>query len=257
MKISVLIVVNLALWGLFVFLLRRPGLLTTCAGGRFWLTWLGVGVITLMDELTSVFYAPAEAYRLLGPGAIFFIALTAVLIWWLTTRLVEIAEILEHHKLFRGGVYSFSYSVLVPVVSCVAVSSIMVDYILTACISAISAIENATSFYAISHVWKRVTAMVMAWCIPGLYILGIRENVRFVFGVFVLAGSPGDRGDGFQCHPPAQEVSSVRFSHRLFGARRIASEVWSMPCNRHPSVCTTTSPTFREFSSDSATTQRP
>ena len=30
--------------------------------GRFRLTWLGVGVITLMDELTSVFFAPAEAY---------------------------------------------------------------------------------------------------------------------------------------------------------------------------------------------------
>ena len=187
MKISVLVVVNLALLGLFAFLLRRPGLLTTYAGGRFWLTWLGVGIITLMDELTSVFYAPAEAYRFLGPGAVFFIALTAVLIWWLTTRLVEIAEILEHHKHFGGGVYSFSYFVLGPVVSFVAVSSIMVDYILTACISAVSAIENATSFYAISHPWKIATAIAMVWGIAGLNILGIRENVRFTFGVFVLA----------------------------------------------------------------------
>ncbi|MBI5572689.1 MAG: amino acid permease, partial [Desulfomonile tiedjei] len=187
MKIPVLVIVNLALVGLFVFLLRRPGLLTYYAGGRFWLTWLGVGIITLMDELTSVFYAPAEAYRFLGPGAVFFIALTAGLVWWLTTRLVEIAEILDHHKLFGGGVYSFSYLVLGPVVSFVAVSSIMVDYILTACISAVSAIENATSFYPISHMWKMVTAITMVWCIAGLNILGIRENVRFTFGVFILA----------------------------------------------------------------------
>ena len=74
MKLTVLFITNAALLGLFIFLLRKPGLLTTYLGGRFWLTWLGVGVITLMDELTSVFYAPAEAFRFIGPAAIFFIA---------------------------------------------------------------------------------------------------------------------------------------------------------------------------------------
>src|SRR5208283_6095913 len=100
-----------------------------------------------MDELTSVFYAPAEAYRFIGPAAIFFIALTSILIRFFSSRLVEISEILEHHKFFGGGVYSFSYLVLGPVISFVAVSSIMVDYILTACISAISAVLNAASFF--------------------------------------------------------------------------------------------------------------
>lgn len=140
-----------------------------------------------MDELTSVFYAPAEAYRFIGPAAIFFIALTSILIRYFSSRLVEISEILENQKLFGGGVYSFSYLVLGPVVSFVAVSSIMVDYILTACISAISAIENATSFVEISHLAKIITAMTIVWGIAGLNILGIRENVRFTFGVFVLA----------------------------------------------------------------------
>jgi hypothetical protein len=69
----------------------------------------------------------------------------------------------------------------------VAVSSIMVDYILTACISSISAIENATSFYAMSQDWKMLTAMVVVWAIAGLNILGIRDNVRFTFGVFIFA----------------------------------------------------------------------
>src|SRR5208283_4654346 len=96
-------------------------------------------------------------------------------------------EILEHHGLFGGGVYSFSYLVLGPIVSFIAVSSIMVDYILTACISAISAIENATSFFAVPHYTKMVTAMAVVWAIAGLNILGIRENVRFTFGVFILA----------------------------------------------------------------------
>lgn len=187
MKIAVLFIINATLVGLFLFLLRKPGLLTTYLGGRFWLTWLGVGVITLMDELTSVFYAPAEAFRFIGPAAIFFIALTSILIRFFSSRLVEIAEILEHHKLFGGGVYSFSYLVLGPMISFVAVSSIMVDYILTACISAISAIENATSFFAMSQIWKMVTAIIIVWAIAGLNILGIRENVRFTYGVFILA----------------------------------------------------------------------
>ncbi|HTY22740.1 MAG TPA: amino acid permease, partial [Desulfomonilaceae bacterium] len=186
MKFAVLLTINIVLVALFLYLLRKPGLLTSYLNGRFWLTWLGVGVITLMDELTSVFYAPAEAHRFIGPAAIFFIALTSILIRFFSSRLVEISEILEHHHLFGGGVYSFSYLVLGPVISFVAVSSIMVDYILTACISAISAIENATSFFAVSQVWKMATAIVIVWAIAGLNILGIRENVRFTFGVFIL-----------------------------------------------------------------------
>lgn len=187
MKLVVLIIINVALLGLFIYVLRKPGLLTNYTNGRFWLTWLGVGVITLMDELTSVFYAPAEAYRFIGPAAIFFIALTSILIRYFSSRLVEISEILEGQKMFGGGVYSFSYLVLGPVVSFVAVSSIMVDYILTACLSAISAIENTAAFVAVPHLWKIVTAIIIVWGIAGLNIIGIRENVRFTFGVFILA----------------------------------------------------------------------
>lgn len=187
MNYSALFIINAALLALFILLLRRSGLLTTYFNGRIWLTWLGVGVITLMDELTSVFYAPAEAYRFIGPAAIVFIALTSILIRFFSSRLVEISEILEHHQLIGGGVYSFSYLVLGPVVSFVAVSSIMVDYILTACISSISAIENATSFHAMSQDWKMLTAMAVVWAIAGLNILGIRDNVRFTFAVFIFA----------------------------------------------------------------------
>jgi len=154
MKFAVLALVNLSLGILFIILLKKRGLVTYFQGGKVWLTWLAVAIITLMDELTSVFYAPAEAYRFIGPSAIFFITFTAIFIHYMTTRLVEIAEILEHHGIFGGGVYSFSYLVLGPTVSFIAVSSIMVDYILTACMSAVSAIENATSFFQMSHSGK-------------------------------------------------------------------------------------------------------
>ncbi|MBI4961969.1 MAG: amino acid permease [Desulfomonile tiedjei] len=187
MKTIILVILNLGIASFFIFLLRKPGLLSSYSQGRFWLTWLGLGVICLMDELTSVFYAPAEAYRFIGPAAIFFIALTSLLIRYFSSRLVEIAKILEHHKLFGGGVYSFSYLVLGPVVSFVAVSSIMVDFVLTACISAISAVENVSSFFGMPQYWKMIAGMAIVWSIAGLNILGIRENVRFTFGIFIMA----------------------------------------------------------------------
>ncbi len=187
MKTAALLVLNLALVAVFFLVLKKPGRLSFYFQGRWWLTWLSVAVITLMDELTSVFYAPAEAYRFIGPSAIFFIAFTALFIHYMTTRLVEIAEILEHHGLIGGGVYSFSYLVLGPLVSFVAVASIMVDYILTACISAVSAVLNATSFFPISHHVMIVLVLSTIWVIAGLNILGIKENARVTFSIFIAA----------------------------------------------------------------------
>ncbi|MCK9376379.1 MAG: APC family permease [Syntrophobacterales bacterium] len=187
LKPILLIVINLALVGVFVVLLRKPGRLSYYQNGRWWLTWLSVAVITLMDELTSVFYAPAEAYRFIGLSAIVFIAFTAVFVHYMTTRLVEIAEILEHHNLIGGGVYSFSYLVLGPLVSFVAVASIMVDYILTACISAVSAVLNATSFFHLPHHVIITLVLITIWAIAGLNILGIKENARVTFTIFIAA----------------------------------------------------------------------
>ena len=187
MKTELLILINVVLLVFFIFIIRKKGLLTYFQGGKVWLTWLSIAIITLMDELTSVFYAPAEAFRFIGPSAIVFIAFTSLFIHYMTTRLVEIAEILEHHGVFGGGVYSFSYIVLGPSVSFIAVASIMVDYILTACLSAVSAVENATSFFAMSHFSKMGVVLVIIWAIAGLNILGIRENARFTFSIFVFA----------------------------------------------------------------------
>ena len=187
LKSILLIVANLALVGFFIYLLRKPGRLSYYLNGRWWLTWLSVAVITLMDELTSVFYAPAEAYRFIGLSAIIFIAFTAVFVHYMTTRLVEIAEILEHHGLIGGGVYSFSYLVLGPLVSFVAVASIMVDYILTACISAVSAVLNATSFFHLPHHVVMALVLITIWVVAGLNILGIKENARVTFTIFIFA----------------------------------------------------------------------
>lgn len=187
MKIISLIVLNAGLVGVFIFLLRQRNLLSFSQDGRIWLTYLAVAIITLMDEFTSIFYAPAEAYRFIGLSAIVFIAITSLLVRFISTRLTEIAEILERNRLIGGGVYSFSYLVLGPMVSFVAVSSIMVDYILTACMSAVSAVSNAASFYPLSQTALIMTVLAIIWGVAGLNILGIRENARFTFMIFIAA----------------------------------------------------------------------
>lgn len=187
MKVIVLTILNASLFILFFILLRRPNLLTYHRGGKIWLTYLAIGIITLMDEFTSIFYVPAEAYRFIGLNAIAFIAITSILVRFISTRLTEIAEILEHHNLIGGGVYSFSYLVLGPMVSFIAVSSIMVDYILTACISAVSAVANATSFFPLEQSVTILLVLAIIWVVAGLNIVGIRENARFTFMIFIGA----------------------------------------------------------------------
>src|SRR6185295_13718858 len=95
MTILVLFWLNVALLALFAVLFQRQGLLGFAKGGKWYLTWFAVGLITLMDELTSIFYAPAEAHRFIGQQAIFFIAATSLLMRLLSSRMVEIAQVLE------------------------------------------------------------------------------------------------------------------------------------------------------------------
>jgi amino acid transporter len=140
-----------------------------------------------MDELTSIFYAPFEAYRFIGIKAIAYIALTSLFIRFLSTRMVEIAEILEVHNIKGGGVYSFSYLVLGPTVSFIAVASILVVYILTASISTVSAVENGLAFLSISPNVKFILKIAVVWMIAGLNILGIRENAKFTFAIFIFS----------------------------------------------------------------------
>jgi amino acid transporter len=186
-KIFILTLLNLGLVVLFFYLLRQRNLLSYHRGGKIWLTYLAVGVITLMDQLSSIFYAPAEAYRFIGLSAIVLIAITSLLIRFISTRLTEIAEILEHHNLIGGGVYSFSYLVLGPMVSFIAVASIMVDYVLTACISAVSAVLNASSFFPLDQQTVMIAALAIIWGVAVLNIIGIKENARFTFMIFILA----------------------------------------------------------------------
>ena len=50
-----------------------------------------------------------------------------------------------------------------------------------------SAIENASSFFAASHTIKMGLVLAIIWAVAGLNIVGIKENARFVFAIFIAA----------------------------------------------------------------------
>lgn len=187
METAFFIIINLLLLFGFYKLVSKKDYLTYLYNGKWWLTWLAVGIITLMDELTSIYYAPFEAFRFIGLKAIMYIALTSILIRFLSTRMVEISEILEANNIKGGGVYSFSYLVLGPSFSFIAISSIIVDYVLTATISTVSAVENGTSFLSMGPEIKFFLKFGVIWLITFLNISGIKESARFTFYIFVFA----------------------------------------------------------------------
>lgn len=170
----------------FASIMRRRGFLTFFANGRWWLTFLAIAVITLMDELTSIYYAPYEAYRFIGFRAIVYIALTSLVIRFISVRYVEAAEILELNNLRGGGAYSVSYLVLGPSASFIAAASLIVDYVLTAAMSTVSAVENGTSFLAMEPQIRYMLKFGVVWGIAVLNILGIRANAKFTFGIFIV-----------------------------------------------------------------------
>ena len=182
-----LILINILLVAAFVFISRKKDFLSFFSGGKWLLTWFAIGIITLMDELTSIYYAPFEAYRFIGLKAIFYIALTSLLIRFLSTRMVEISEILEDAGMKGGGVYSFSYLAFGPSLSFIAVASIIVDYVLTATISTVAAVNNGTAFLNTGPVFNFAAMFLVIGLITLLNIWGIKENARFTFFIFVFA----------------------------------------------------------------------
>jgi amino acid transporter len=181
------IIVGIAVVTLFIFFITRNSkALFYNKFGTVYLGFLGVGVITVMDVLTSIFYAPAEAFRYVGYNAMFFVALTAGLVALYAFSMTEIGQILEKLKIIGGGVYNFSYLVYGRSVSLIAASSILVDYVNTAAISSISAIENLSSLMIMTPLWKIALELAIIWIITGLNLMGIKENAKVTFSIFIF-----------------------------------------------------------------------
>lgn len=187
MKTYAFILVNVFLVIIFIGISRKNNFLSFFSNGKWLLTWFAVGIITLMDELTSIYYAPFEAFRFIGLKAIFYIAFTSLLIRIYSSRMIEISEILEKEGLRGGGVYSFSYLAFGPTLSFIAIASIIVDYVLTATISTVSAVNNGTAFLSTGPLLNYLMMFFVIGFITLLNILGIKENARFTYFIFIFA----------------------------------------------------------------------
>ena len=142
-----------------------------------------------MDELTSVFYAPGRGAPLHRPRRRSSSSPSprsscgSSRAAWSRSRRSSSATTSAAAASTRSRT-----SCSGPVASFVAVASIMVDYILTACISTVSAVINGTAFLPLSAGQRvRARSSRIIWGVAGLNILGIRENARVTFGIFVAA----------------------------------------------------------------------
>ncbi len=154
--------------------------------GALYLGFLGVGVITVMDVITSVFYAPAESFRFVGYDTLLFMPMTALIVAAFAFSMTEIARIMEKFGYKGGGVYSFSYMVFGRSVSLVAAASILVDFVNTAAISSIAAIENIGGIFAFSAPVKLFLEIAIIWAVAALNIIGIKENSKVTFYLFAF-----------------------------------------------------------------------
>ncbi len=180
--ISAIVFVSIVVY----FLTKKREYLYYTKKGKLWLGFAGVAVITMMDELTSIFYAPGEAYRFIGYKSITYLALTSLLIFFYSLTMTEIAEILENNKIKGGGVYSFSYFVFGAMASFIAAGSIIVDYVNTAVMSSISAVENLNFFFHWPLVFKLGLELLIIWAIAILNLLGARENAKVTYILFII-----------------------------------------------------------------------
>lgn len=181
------IAIAIALVSIVVFFLtKKREYLYYTKKGKLWLGFAGVAVITMMDELTSIFYAPGEAFKFIGYKSITYLALTSLLIFFYSLTMTEIAEILENNKIKGGGVYSFSYFIFGATASFIAAGSIIVDYVNTAVMSSISAVENLNFFFHWPLVFKLGLELLIIWLIAILNLLGARENAKVTYVLFII-----------------------------------------------------------------------
>jgi amino acid transporter len=184
-KIIPVLTVDLIFIILLFRITRKKDLLISYSGGRQWLTWLSISLIAFIIESSSVFYAPAEVFQRIGYHSYFFILLAFLFYHYLTSRFVEISEIMETNNIKDGGVYAFVDFIAGPNLSFLIVASLLVTYMLTASISAVSAMENNNLLFQIDGLYKVLIPLILIWFITLVNILGIKLLPRIVFIIFL------------------------------------------------------------------------
>lgn len=100
---------------------------------------------------------------------------------------------MSHHKINGEGIFGFTNLVLGSTVSFIFSASFVVTYILTICISAVSAIGNNTILFPGNEMLKVISIISLIWLIALIEILGIRIPQKtmfyFVGAILLLFGN--------------------------------------------------------------------
>jgi amino acid transporter len=153
------------------------------ASSRSRIGWLLVWGVAFCDIGTSVYYVPGILYGTNGDLAGLFTAITMVAFVFLCIKYVEIT------RRFRdgGGVVRVADAAFGPFWGCLGGQFIMVDYFLTAAISATSGAYYVDSLFPL-HAWVIPSTLIALVALGGLNIIGIRESagVSFVLAIAAL-----------------------------------------------------------------------
>jgi len=135
-----------------------------------WLCW----AIVYADIGTSVYYVPGILYRGVGSGAATFVLATSLAFVLLAEKYAEIAARYPG----GGGVVSVSEEAFGPRIGALGGMLILVDYFLTAAISAVSGFTYLASLLPALAGWTMVLAVIGLVLLGLLNWVGIRESAQ-------------------------------------------------------------------------------
>ena len=136
------------------------------------LGWLLAWAVVFCDIGTSVYYVPGILYGEVGNLAPAFVALTTVGFVLLTLKYVEVSW----RNPEGGGVVTVATKAFSPFVGAIGGMLILVDYFLTAAISAVSAFQYIGSVVPFLAAHVDVAAVIGLVLLALINVIGIKES---------------------------------------------------------------------------------
>jgi amino acid transporter len=144
--------------------------------------WVGLGA----DGLSSANYGPEESFLSLGAHGhlgIFVALATAITIFVITTSYSQIVELFPS----GGGGYLVASKLLSPILGMISGCALLIDYVLTICLSIASGADAIFSFLPLSlQPMKIVLAVAGVLILTLLNLRGVKESVAPLVPIFLL-----------------------------------------------------------------------
>ena len=139
--------------------------------------------IVYADIGTSIYYVPGILYRSTGTSAATFVLATSLAFVLLAEKYTEIAARYPG----GGGVVSVAQDAFGPRVGALGGMLILVDYFLTAAISAVSGFTYLASFLPVLEGWEMALSVLGLALLGVLNWVGIRESAQVSAGIGIAA----------------------------------------------------------------------